>query len=69
MLAQVFISYGLHTNSDSLLHYGFVMPDNIYETVGFDVALDGAENDPLHARKKAIWVRLRVRAAGRQSGR
>ena len=55
---QVFISYGLQTNSDTLLHYGFVMPDNIYESVGFAVELDSAESDPLHDQKQKIWVCL-----------
>ena len=28
------------TNSDLLLHYGFVLPDNIYESVGFNFQLE-----------------------------
>ena len=39
----MFISYGALSNSDSLLHYGFVQPNNIYETVGLDMALDPAD--------------------------
>ena len=41
--SQVFISYGALSNSDSLLHYGFIQPNNMYETVGLDMALDPAD--------------------------
>eukprot|EP00750_Incisomonas_marina_P009434 INCI16001.2.p1 GENE.INCI16001.2~~INCI16001.2.p1 ORF type:complete len:418 (+),score=73.77 INCI16001.2:111-1364(+) len=64
---QVFISYGLHTNSDSLLHYGFVQPNNIYETVGFDVSLDSPENDPLFKQKLKIRETLALDDAVRPS--
>ena len=37
---EVFISYGILTNPDLLLSYGFVMPDNIFETVGFRLGMD-----------------------------
>eukprot|EP00939_MAST-03C_sp_MAST-3C-sp1_P004615 g4615.t1 len=31
---QVYISYGILTNPDLMLNYGFVLPNNVYETVG-----------------------------------
>mmetsp|Transcript_8899 Transcript_8899/g.28073 ORF Transcript_8899/g.28073 Transcript_8899/m.28073 type:complete len:665 (+) Transcript_8899:3-1997(+) len=46
---QVFISYGVLTNPDLLITYGFVMTDNIYETVGLSVGLE--EYDPLAEAK------------------
>jgi hypothetical protein len=38
---QVYISYGLMTNSDLLLNYGFVLPDNEYDTVAMDAGVGG----------------------------
>ena len=36
---EVFISYGILTNPDLLSHYGFVLPNNRFETVGFKLGL------------------------------
>ena len=40
---QVYISYGILTNPELLLNYGFVMPDNVYETAG--LGFDSESND------------------------
>ena len=37
---EVFISYGILTNPDLLLSYGFILPDNAYETAGFRLGLN-----------------------------
>eukprot|EP00940_MAST-03C_sp_MAST-3C-sp2_P002770 g2770.t1 len=37
---QVYISYGILSNPDTLLSYGFVLPNNVYETVGLSFKLD-----------------------------
>ena len=39
---EIFISYGIMTNPDLLVTYGFVLPNNAYETVGFGLGLDQA---------------------------
>ena len=37
---EVFISYGILTNPDLLMSYGFIMLDNSFETVGFRLSVD-----------------------------
>jgi hypothetical protein len=34
---QIYISYGVLTNPQLLNIYGFILPDNIYETMQFQV--------------------------------
>lgn len=37
---ELFISYGILTNPDLLMSYGFIMLDNAFETVGFRLTVD-----------------------------
>ena len=39
---EVFISYGIMTNPDLLITYGFALADNAYETVGFGLGMEQA---------------------------
>ena len=50
---EVMISYGIMTNPDLLITYGFVLPNNAFETVGFALGLDQAKegDDPLLSHK------------------
>jgi len=36
---QVFIKYGHHSNATLLLHYGFAIPNNIYDSIDLDLDL------------------------------
>eukprot|EP00941_MAST-03F_sp_MAST-3F-sp1_P005686 g5686.t1 len=37
---QVYISYGVLTNPDMLLNYGYIMPDNIFESIGLRLEME-----------------------------
>ena len=39
---EVFISYGILTNPDLLVSYGFILLDNPFETVGFRLSMHGS---------------------------
>ena len=39
-MRQVRISYGVLTNPDLLLNYGFVLPNNVFETIGLQLELE-----------------------------
>jgi hypothetical protein len=46
--SQVFIKYGCHSNSTLLMHYGFVISDNVYDSIRLDFdfnSLIGASSD------------------------
>jgi len=49
---QVYISYGILTNPELLLNYGFVMPDNVYETAGLGFDLDENEDETRNILKR-----------------
>eukprot|EP00753_Platysulcus_tardus_P008860 PLAT167.3.p1 GENE.PLAT167.3~~PLAT167.3.p1 ORF type:complete len:393 (-),score=167.79 PLAT167.3:72-1250(-) len=49
---EVFIQYGIMTNSDLLINYGFALEDNSFESVGFSLGI--SEDDPLHDSKQQL---------------
>ena len=61
---EIFISYGIMTNPDLLVTYGFVLPNNAYETVGFGLGLDQAteQEDALLNDKMALLKRQQLEA-------
>ena len=62
---EVFISYGIMTNPDLMMTYGFAMPNNAYETVGFALGMDQMSPtqiaaDPLLPKKLALLTRQKL---------
>ena len=49
---QVYISYGILTNPELLLNYGFVMPDNVYETAGLGFELENNDDETAKLLKR-----------------
>ena len=49
---QVYISYGILTNPELLLNYGFVMPDNVYETAGLGFELESNDEETAKLLKR-----------------
>ena len=45
---EVMISYGIMTNPDLLITYGFVLPNNAFETVGLPLASTKPKKVTMH---------------------
>ena len=48
----MYISYGILTNPELLLNYGFVMPDNVYETAGLGFELENNDDETAKLLKR-----------------